>query len=86
MKMTPTDSLTVSLEVWLCWNRYSLIWRKCVHCKVIFEVSEAQAKPVAHSLFLLPANQAVEASAPFLAPCLPVCHHVYHHDDNGLNL
>jgi hypothetical protein len=35
-------------------------------------------------LFLLPADQDVELSAP-LAPCLPACFHAFQHDNNGLN-
>jgi hypothetical protein len=50
-----------------------------------FEVSDAQARPSV-SLFLLPANLDVEFLVPSLAPYLPVCHHAFHHDDNGLNL
>ena len=36
-----------------------------------FEVSEAQARPSAHFLFLLPTDPDVELSAPSPAPCLP---------------
>ena len=51
-----------------------------------FEVSYAQATPsVTHNLFLLPADQDVELSAP-PAPCLPARCHASHHGDNGLNL
>ena len=47
-----------------------------------FEVSDAQATPsVAHSLLLLEVDQDVELSVPFLAPCLPACCHVSHHNE-----
>ena len=52
-----------------------------------FEVSEAQVRPsVARILFLLPADSDVELSATSPAPCLPVCHHAFHHDNNELSL
>ena len=38
-----------------------------------------------YSLLLLPADQDRELSAPPV-PCLPGCHHVCHHGDNGLNI
>lgn len=42
--------------------------------------------PVAHSFFLGPANPDIELSATSPAPCLPVCHHAFHRDDNELSL
>jgi hypothetical protein len=49
---------------------------------MVFEVSYAQATPsVADSLLLLPADQDVELSVPFPAPCLSA-----HYGNNGLNL
>ena len=54
------------------------------HCELVFR-SHAQAMPsVAHSFSFLPADE--ELSAPSPAPCLPVCCHASHYDDNGLNL
>jgi hypothetical protein len=41
---------------------------------------------VIHCLFLLPADQDVELSAPSPASCLPAYHHASCYDDNGLNL
>ena len=51
-----------------------------------FKVSDAQARPVAHSLILLPADPDVDLSATspashLSAHCLASCH-----GDNGLNL
>ena len=46
------------------------------------ELSYAQAMPIVTHSLLLPANQNIE----LLAPCLTVCCHASHHDDNGLNL
>jgi hypothetical protein len=37
-------------------------------------------------LFLLLVALGTELLTPSLAPCLPACHHVSFHDDNGLNL
>jgi hypothetical protein len=52
--------------------------------EVGFEATYAQAVPtVAYSL-LLPMEQIVELSARSLAPCMPACHHVSCHDDNGV--
>lgn len=52
-----------------------------------FEVVHAQAiLSVTHSLLLLSMDQDVELSVPSVASCLPACHHVSCHDDNGLNL
>jgi hypothetical protein len=53
-----------------------------------FEVSKAQARAqwLSLSLSLQPADQGVEFSVPSPAPCLPVCCHASHGDDNGLNL
>ena len=50
-----------------------------------FDISDAQAR-TSVVVFLLPADPDVELSAPSPAPCLPVCHPVSRHDDNGLNL
>ena len=61
-------------------------WRKCVTVGAGFGVSYAQDLPsVEHSLFLA-ADQDTELSATSLAPYLPGCCHVSHHDDNELNL
>lgn len=38
------------------------------------------------SLSLLPADEDIELSVPFPAPCLPTCCHAPSCDDNGLNL
>lgn len=55
--------------------------------EVGFEVSCGQATlSVAHSLFLLPEEQDVELSAPFLTPTPPACHHAFCPGSNGLNL
>ena len=51
-----------------------------------FDVSEAQVRPSVHCLFLMPANPDVEPSATSPAPCLNVCCHASHDDDNGLKL
>jgi hypothetical protein len=55
------------------------------HYRVGFEVSEAEARSVSHSLFLLSDDLDVELSAPSPALSLPVYHHASLHDDNGLN-
>lgn len=39
-----------------------------------------------HCLLLFPADQDVGLSVPSLAPYLPGCCHVSHHDDSVLNL
>ena len=50
-----------------------------------FEVSYAQAmSSVAHSLLLLPVDQAVGILAP-PTPCLPACCHASHYDDDLRN-
>jgi hypothetical protein len=65
--------------VWSC-------WRKCVTVGERFEVSYAQdMSSVAYSL-LLPADKDVELSDSTQEQCLPTCHYVSHHDDNGLKL
>ena len=52
-----------------------------------FVVSYVQATcHVAHNLSLLPSDQDVKLSAPFLAPCLPARCHASCHDNNELNL
>jgi hypothetical protein len=56
-----------------------------VFLEVDFEVSKAQARPSV-SLFLLPTDPDVELSATSPTSCVPACHHVSHHNDNGLNL
>ena len=51
-----------------------------------FVVSYVQATcHVAHNLSLLPSDQDVKLSAPFLAPCLPARCHASCHDNNELN-
>jgi hypothetical protein len=57
----------------------------CWRSRVGFEVLKAQARPIG-SLFLLPAGPAVGLSATSPVPCLPVCLHAPHNDDNGQNL
>lgn len=47
-----------------------------------FEVLDAQARPVAHNLFLMPSDPDIELSSMSLAPSILVAHH----DDNELNL
>lgn len=42
--------------------------------------------PVAHLPFLLPDDPDVELSSTSPALCLPVGHHAFCHDENGLNL
>lgn len=81
----------ISPQEWPC-------WRKCVTMGVGFEVSYIRLRlhqgqklasswlPTEEGLFLLPSDQDGELSAPSLAPCLPACHHVSCHNDNGLNL
>ena len=55
--------------------------------RVGFEVSKAQASPrVSLSLFQLPVDLDIELTAIFLTPCLPLCHHGPHHNDDGPNL
>jgi hypothetical protein len=39
-----------------------------------------------HTLFLLPVDPDAELSATSPVPCLPVCHHASHHDDDGASL
>jgi hypothetical protein len=51
-----------------------------------FEISEAQARPHGSLSLLLTANPDVELSATLTIPCLPVCHHAFCHDDDGLDL
>lgn len=64
-----------------------VFWRKCVTVGTGFGVSYVQATPsVVHSLLLLPVDQDVDLSAPFLVPCLAALCHTSHRDDNGLNL
>ena len=59
--------------------------RKYVTVEVGFEVLYAQAMPsVEHSLLLWPVVQDSELSAPPQTPYLSACHHVSHHDNNGI--
>jgi hypothetical protein len=52
-----------------------------------FEILYAQAIPsVVHSVLLLLGDKDVELSVPSTAPCLHACCHVYHNNNNGLNL
>ena len=53
------------------------------HWGWVLRFQKLKASPMADSL---PADQDVELSATFPAPCLPACHHVSYHDVNGLNL
>lgn len=54
--------------------------------EVSFNILYAQAMPsVAQNLLLVPADEDVELSCPFPAPCLPAHYHVSCHVDNGLN-
>ena len=57
----------------------------CVSVGMVFEVSNAQARPLV-TLFLLPADLDVELSDTSPAPSLLAYHHASHHDNNGLNL
>jgi hypothetical protein len=50
-----------------------------------FEVSKAYFGPSGF-LFLLPVDQDIELPDTSPAPCLSAICHVFHHDDNGLNL
>jgi hypothetical protein len=54
-------------------------------CGVGFEVSYVPLS-TEYSLLLILLNQDAELSAPFPVPCLPGYCHVFHHDDNRLNL
>lgn len=61
-------------------------WRKCIIMEVSFNILYAQAMPsVAQNLLLVPADEDVELSCPFPAPCLPAHYHVSCHVDDGLN-
>lgn len=51
-----------------------------------FDVSDAQARPVAHGLFLLPWDLDVKLSAPSPSSHLPACCHASCHDNIELNL
>lgn len=78
MKMTPVGQQRVALVGGV------VLWEEVCHWGVNFEVSNAQTRPCV-SLFLLPVDLDVELSATSAALCLSVCHHDFHHGDNGLN-
>ena len=56
---------------WHLLGGVALLEEAC-HSELGFEVSEAQARPVAYSHFLLPVNSDIEPPAPSPAPDLPV--------------
>jgi len=86
MKMDPAGTLGVALIEWPYWNRCGLVGGcVCVPLEVGFGVSGSQARP-SPSLFLLPLVLDVEFSVPSPERYLPLCHHAFCHDDDGLNL
>jgi hypothetical protein len=61
--------------------------KEVCHCTWVLVFQMLKPGPsLSDSLFLLPVDPDVVLSATSPALCLPVCHHVSNHDDNGLNL
>jgi hypothetical protein len=59
---------------------------KVCYYRGTFAFSYTQAMPNVAVLLPIAYGARCRFSAPFLAPCLLACHHVFHHEDNGLNL
>jgi hypothetical protein len=74
------------LEVWPVWSRCGLIFEEVCHRAWALRFQMLKSGPVAHFLFLLPADLDIELLAPSPALCLPICHHALHHENNGLSL
>lgn len=68
-------------------RRYGLVGRS-VSLEVGATLKFQKLKPdvAASCLFLLPLDPNVELSATSPVPCLPVYHHAFYQDGNGLNL
>lgn len=56
------------------------------HCGSALKSQKLKLGLVCLILFLMPADSDIEPSATSPAHCLPMCHHVSHHDNNELNL
>lgn len=63
--------------------RHVALLEEVCHWKWALRFSKAQARANGF-LFLLPSDRELSATSP--APCLPVCCHASHHDDNEITL
>ena len=73
-------------------KRYGLVgvgvtlMKEVCHWEVDFQVSDAQARAMAHSTLLLPADPDGELSAPSPSPYMPAHSHASHHGNDRLSL